>query len=294
MYNSCGERCGFMKVAVVTDSTAVMSKDIQDKYDNLFIVPLQILIGDEVYEDGIDMTQDEFFKHIEETDVIPSTSQPSVGKVLDLFEELKETYDQILYITISSKISGTYSTGRLAANQVEDANIQVFDSLHTSVIQHIYVEEALKMVEDGNNIDEIIEQLSTHRTNSQIYLVVDDLKHLGRTGRVNNLSAVVGALLKIKPILHFEEGFINLFKKIRTITRAQLEVIEMMRTMDLDENSIIMIAHAKGLKTALKVQRTLEEIYPNHTIKISELSPVISVHTGPNTVGIGWVTKKSS
>jgi DegV family protein with EDD domain len=280
-----------MKTAIVTDSTAVLSKEVLDAYENIYVVPLQILVGDKVYEDGIDLSQEEFFALMEEATVIPSTSQPSVGKVLDLFEELKSKYDHIIYITISSKISGTYSTGRLAANQVEDCDIRVIDSLHTSVIQHILVEEALLMTKKEFAIDEIVARLEGLKTKSEIYLVVDDLKHLGRTGRVNNLSAVVGALLKIKPILHFEDGFINLYKKVRTVTRAYLEVIEMIRNMELSDETIIMIAHAKGVNNALKVKRTLEEVFPQKDIRISELSPVISVHTGPNTVGVGFIQK---
>ncbi len=280
-----------MKIAVVTDSTAVMRQEVLDNNKNLFTVPLQILVGEDVYQDGIDLSQEEFFHLVDSSDKIPTTSQPSVGAVLDLFEELKKDYDQIIYITISSKISGTYSTGRLAAGQVDGIDIVVFDSLNTSVIQHMLTEEALKLVKDGLDVFEIKEKLKSVRDNAEIYLVVDDLKHLGRTGRVNNLSAVVGALLKIKPILHFEDGFINLFKKIRTLNKAHLEVIDYMRTLNLDEDTKIMIAHANGLSNAIKVQRTLKELYPNHIIEISELSPVISVHTGPNTVGVGWINK---
>lgn len=280
-----------MKIAVVTDSTAVMRKEVLDNSPNLYTVPLQILVGEDVYADGIDLSQEEFFELVNTVEKIPSTSQPSVGVVLDLFEKLKEEYDQIIYITISSKISGTYSTGRLAAGQVEDMDIVVFDSLNTSVIQHMLTEEALKLVQEGKDVFEIKEQLKVYREKAQIYLVVDDLKHLGRTGRVNNLSAIVGALLKIKPILHFEEGYINLHKKVRTLGRAHLEVIDYMRTLELSDDTTIMIAHAKGYDSAIKVQRTIKEIYPNHKIEISELSPVISVHTGPNTVGVGWINR---
>lgn len=280
-----------MKIAVVTDSTAVMSKEVLDNNPNLYTVPLQILVGEDVYLDGIDLTQEAFFDLVNKVDKIPTTSQPSVGVVLDLFEKLKKEYDQIIYITISSKISGTYSTGRLAAGQVEDIDVVVLDSKNTSVIQHLLTEEALRLVKEGFDVFEIKEKLKEYRETAQIYLVVDDLKHLGRTGRVNNLSAVVGALLKIKPILHFEEGFINLHKKVRTLGRAHLEVIDYMRTLELDENVKIMIAHANGYDNAIKVQRTIKEIYPNHVVEISELSPVISVHTGPNTVGVGWINK---
>ncbi len=278
------------RVAIVTDSTAVMGDNLVKNEEHLYTVPLQILFGDEeVYRDGIDISSDEFFKKIGKSTHLPTTSQPSVGAVLELFEQLLETYDEILYITISSNISGTFNTGLLAANQLKDKKIEVFDSLHTSVIQKMYVLDAIEEVKNGNNVDHIVKRLKKMRDRSEIYLVVDDLHHLGRTGRVNNMGAIVGALLKIKPILTFENGYINLRKKVRTLKKAYLEVLDILDSKDLDESSRIMIAHAKGLENAQKIKEAIEIIHPDKEIEICELSPVISVHTGPNTVGVAWV-----
>lgn len=280
------------KIAIVTDSTAVMGEELLQENKDLYTVPLQILFGeDEVYRDGIDLTSEAFFEKVKKTEHLPTTSQPSVGTVLDLFEELVQTYDEILYITISSHISGTYNTGLLAARQLSDKKIEVFDSLHTSVIQRIYVEEALKLAKEGTKVDSIIKHLTKLRDQSEIYLVVDDLRHLGRTGRVNNMGAIVGALLKIKPILHFEDGYINLNRKVRTLKKAYLEVISIMLEANLKENDKILIAHANGLENAILIQDSIRSILPNKEIEICTLSPVISVHTGPNTVGVGWVKK---
>jgi DegV family protein with EDD domain len=278
------------KIAIVTDSTAVMGEEYIASQDNLYTVPLQILFGeDEVYNDGIDLTSGEFFAKMGESDTIPTTSQPSVGAVLDLFEELKNQYDEILYITISSNISGTFNTGLLAKNQMDGIKVEVFDSLHTSVIQKLYVKEALSLANKGTSIDSIIKKLTKMREKSAIYLVVDDLRHLGRTGRVNNMGAIVGSLLKIKPILTFENGYINLKKKVRTLKKAYLEVVTILNEAQLDENAKIMIAHANGFEGAKRLQEAIEIIHPDKEIEIGELSPVISVHTGPNTVGVAWV-----
>lgn len=278
------------KVAIVTDSTAVMGDELIQQEQNLYTVPLQILFGDEeVYRDGIDISSTEFFTKLGKSSSLPTTSQPSVGAVLDLFEKLIKDYDEIIYITISSNISGTYNTGLLAAKQLEDKKIEVFDSLHTSVIQKMYVLEALREANKGHHVDHIIKRLKKMRDKSEIYLVVDDLHHLGRTGRVNNMGAIVGQLLKIKPILTFEDGYINLRKKVRTLKKAYLEVLSILGSKELDESSRIMIAHANGVENAQRVKEAIELLHPNKTIEISELSPVISVHTGPNTVGVAWV-----
>jgi DegV family protein with EDD domain len=153
----------------------------------------------------------------------------------------------------------------------------------------MYVLDAIEEVKNGNNVDHIVKRLKKMRDRSEIYLVVDDLHHLGRTGRVNNMGAIVGALLKIKPILTFENGYINLRKKVRTLKKAYLEVLDILDSKDLDESSRIMIAHAKGLENAQKIKEAIEIIHPDKEIEICELSPVISVHTGPNTVGVAWV-----
>ncbi len=280
------------KVAIVTDSTAVMDSKFIEDNDNLSVIPLHILFGqDDVYRDGIDLTSQAFFDKIKNTDDLPTTSQPSVGEVLELFEVLNEKYEEILYITISSKISGTYSTGQAAANLLSDFNIKVFDSLNTSVIQKLYVEEAVRLSNEGKSIDDIYTHLEKLREDSEIYLVVDDLRHLGRTGRLNNVSAIIGALLKIKPILHFEDGFINLKKKVRTLKKAYSEVVNILLDRHIDDNTTVMIAHAKGLENAEIIKNNILSILPNRHIEICELSPVISVHTGPNSVGVAWVRK---
>jgi len=278
------------KVAIVTDSTAVMGKEFIDNNTDLYTVPLQILFGDEeVYRDGIDLSSKEFFEKIAKTSILPTTSQPSVGAVLELFEKLLNDYDEILYITISSNISGTFNTGLLASNQLSGKKIEVFDSLHTSVIQKMLVLVALEMAAKGTHVDHIVKTLTKMRSNSSIYLVVDDLHHLGRTGRVNNMGAIIGALLKIKPILTFEDGYINLRKKVRTLKKAYLEVISILTLSNLDESSRIMIAHANGLDNAKIVHKAISLAFPDKEIDICELSPVVSVHTGPNTVGVAWI-----
>ncbi len=280
-----------MKTAIVTDSTAVVDKEFVKSNPNVYIVPLHLMIKDHDYADGVDLTQEMFFQMMDQSSIIPTTSQPSVGEILELFEMLKSKYDQILYITISSKISGTYSTGKLAMNQIEGIEIEVFDSLHTSAIQLMFVKEAVRLASKGKTIHEIVSILEILREKAAIYLIVDDLKHLARTGRVNNVSAIIGTLLKIKPILKFEDGYINLHKKVRSLSKAYQDVIEIAKAEQLNCSSLIMVAHANSHQNAVKIRDMLKKIYPNHDIEICELSPVISVHTGPNSVGVAWLKK---
>lgn len=281
------------KIAIVTDSTAVINNDYITENSNLYVLPLHIIFTqDEVYQDGIDISPMEFFQKLETVSCLPTTSQPSVGEAMELFEELLKDYDEIIYITISSKISGTFSTGQAVARLLSNHKVEIFDSLNTSVIQKYYVEEAVRLTKLGKSSESILKHLEKIRSQSEIYLVVDDLRHLGRTGRLNNMGAIIGSLLKIKPILHFEHGFINLNSKVRTLRKAYSEAIKKLLNDEIDGHTKVMIAHANGLDNAIHVQKLINHYLPDIDIEICELSPVISVHTGPNSVGVAWVKNR--
>ena len=275
-----------MKIAVIADSTAVMG-DIT--HDHLYSIPLKIIFEHESYEDGIDLTQDTFFNLLKTKTELPTTSQPSIGEVEKMFKDLLKNYDHIIYLTISSGISGTFDSGMMARNLIDESRITVFDTLGTSIIQKLMTIETLKFVDQGKSVEEIISCLESYRKNFEIYLVVDDLKHLSRTGRVSTTSAQIGSMLKIKPILHFIDGKIDLFRKVRSSKKAHQVLIDMAKEANLSEKDYIMIAHADGIEYAEAVKLELLKIYPNLNIGIDPLSPVISVHTGPKTIGVGWI-----
>jgi len=275
-----------MKIAVIADSTAVMG-DVT--HDHLYSVPLKIIFEHESYEDGIDLTQETFFNLLKTKTELPTTSQPSIGEVEKMFTDLLETYDHIIYLTISSGISGTFDSGMMARNLVDEKRITVFDTLGTSIIQKLMTLDTLKFIDEGKSVDEIINYLEAYRNKAEIYLVVDDLKHLSRTGRVSATSAQIGSMLKIKPILKFENGKIDLFKKVRSAKKAHQALIDLAKEAGLSDKDLLMIAHADGIDYAEAVKSEILKIYPNLNIGIDPLSPVISVHTGPKTIGVGWI-----
>lgn len=281
------------KIAIVTDSTAVIEKNLLNKHNNLYTIPLQIIIGNNTYNDGIDLTQEEFFSLMHETEQLPTTSQPLVGELSKLFEDILIDYDHIIYITISSGISGTYQTGELVRSMVAKDKITIFDTLSTSVVQRQMVIEALCLAKKAKDVKDIIKHLEFIRDNSEILLVVGDLKHLHRTGRISLAAASIGTVLKIKPLLHFIDGKIVVKQKVRTIKKSHAKIIEILKSEQLCENSVIMLAHASAEDYVKKLQDEIKLIYPTHQIIVSELSPVISVHTGPRTVGLAWVKKNS-
>ncbi len=275
-----------MKIAVIADSTAVMGDVINE---HLYSVPLKIIFEHKSFEDGIDLTQKTFFQLLETSSELPSTSQPSIGEVEAVFKDLLKTYDHIIYLTLSSKISGTYDSGMMARSIVNEDRITVFDTLGTSIIQKLMTLDALKLIDEARTLEEIISHLEAYRNTFDIYLVVDDLKHLSRTGRVSTTSASIGSMLKIKPILKFKDGKIDLFKKVRSIKKAHQSLVDLITEADLQSDDLVMIAHADGLDYAEALKVEINKIYPELEIGIDALSPVISVHTGPKTLGVGWI-----
>lgn len=275
-----------MKIAVIADSTAVMG-DV--KNEHLYSVPLKIIFEHESFEDGIDLTQETFFDLLKTREELPTTSQPSIGEVEVIFKDLLKNYDHIIYLTLSSGISGTYDSGMMARGIVDEERITVFDTLGTSIIQKLMTLEALKMIDNNDNISDIIKQLEHYRQEFEIYLVVDDLKHLSRTGRVSATSASIGSMLKIKPILKFENGKIDLFKKVRSTKKAHQSLLDLVKEAGLKSGDMCKIAHADGLDYAKALKVEIEKIYPEIEVGIDALSPVISVHTGPKTLGVGWI-----
>lgn len=277
------------KIAVVTDSTAVIDNELLKKYDNLYLLPLYLTIDGASFRDGLDITPSEFCLKMNESLTPPTTSQPSFGEVLNLFEEIINHYDYIIYITISSNLSGTFQTGEIVRNQVSKDKIIVFDSLFTATIQKQMVITTLELVNSGSSIETIVENLEYIRSHSKIYLVVNDLSYLRRTGRISLPASSVGNILSIKPILVFEEGKILLKDKVRTINKVYNYLVEQIRSDNLTSNSKIIIAHANGYDFAQNLKDKVSEIYPDQPIMIEDLSPVISAHTGPRSFGLSWI-----
>jgi DegV family protein with EDD domain len=151
------------------------------------------------------------------------------------------------------------------------------------------VMEACKCVENGDNVEKIVTVLSDMRKKHQVYLIVDDLKYLERTGRVNSTVASIGTILKIKPIVRFENGAIVTDSKVRTMKKAMSYMISKLDELKVKDNTHILIAHAKGMDYAKKMEQLIKDEYPTCSVSICELSPVISVHTGPQTLGVSWV-----
>ncbi|MER2238039.1 MAG: DegV family protein, partial [Psychrobacillus sp.] len=192
-----------MSIAVVTDSTAYLSVEERERY-NIRMIPLSVNLEDGSYEEEVELTASEFYDKVRGAKTFPKTTQPSVGKFVELFEELAKDYDEVIAIHLSSGISGTYQGAIQAGQMVEGIKVHAFDSEISCSPQGYFALKAAEMAGQGATSDQILSTLEEMKRLMRAYFVVDDLAHLQRGGRLSAAAALVGVLLQVKPILCFE------------------------------------------------------------------------------------------
>ncbi|WP_339289093.1 DegV family protein [Ureibacillus sp. FSL K6-0786] len=278
-----------MSIAVVTDSTAYLSPEEREKY-NIYMIPLSVTLEDGVFEEEVEIHAKEFNDKVREAKVFPKTTQPPIGKFMELFETLSKDYDEVICIHLSSGISGTFQSALQAGNIIEGIKVHGFDSEISCAPQGYYAVQAAKMAKEGKTSDEILEKLEEIKSRMRAYFIVDDLSHLQRGGRLSSAAAIVGGLLQIKPVLHFENKVIVPFEKIRTKKKA-LSRVEELLSQDAAKYDRIhaMVIHANREQEALEWMAKMQEKFPNVEFHLSYFGPVIGTHLGEGSLGLGWV-----
>ncbi len=277
------------KIAILLDSTSGLREEEAKKHEHIYMIPLYTIFGEESFKDGIDLTDKEFFKKSDElyekTGTLPTTSQPSIGECIDMYEELLKTYDKILYISISEKMSGTYQSGVLASQEF-DGKVTVVNSQTTAFGTYVPALLAAKMFEEGKSIEEAVEMIHRVIEESTLFFVVGDLKHLQRTGRIGAAAAKIGNALQLKPVLTIVDGEVTQYEKVRNIKKAHKKVISYFEDIEVTDNDYICIASADADDYLEFIHEEIAKLFPNVRIKTMDLSPVISNNTGPGTVGL--------
>ncbi|KFN91483.1 DegV family protein [Tetragenococcus muriaticus PMC-11-5] len=276
-----------MKLAVVTDSTAFLPERVRDHQD-LFVIPIPVILDGKVYNEDVDIKADEYYKLMKKSKEFPKTSQPTFGETLDLYKNLKEKeYDTIISIHLSSGISGYVTNLNSIKDSVEGLTVIPYDAQITSMPMGHMVEASLDMLDAGKTLDEILTYLDMIRSSTYAYFIVDDLNNLVRGGRLTNGAALIGGLLKIKPVLTFEDGKIVLFEKIRSTKKAlrRCEEVIGQRKEEIGRPVKLYIIHGNNLELAKKEKARLEKNYSDITVEIGHFGPVIGTHLGEKALG---------
>jgi DegV family protein with EDD domain len=278
-----------MKIAIVTDSTAYIPKELREQLD-IHMIPLNVIFGHEAYQEEVELTVDQFYEEVKAREDLPTTSQPAVGLFVELFEKLAQEYDAVISIHLSSGISGTYQGAVTAGQMVEGIQVYPFDSEISCMIQGFYALEAAVLAKQGKSPEDIMAHLDKIKSRSDAYFMVDDLSHLQRGGRLSSAQAIIGSLLQVKPLLHFENKKIVPFEKIRTRKKALKRIVELFdEVASKGEPLKACVIHGNREVEALAFKQELEKKYPHVEFYLSYFGPVIGTHLGEGAMGLGWV-----
>jgi len=276
-----------VKTAWVTDSTAYLDDELSNHPD-LYTIPLTVVLDEEEYLDGIDLTPKELFGRLKELKNPPLTSQPSVGSFQSLYEQLSKEYDQIVTILISGKLSGTVSSSKQAAALV-DIPVTTFDSHILTYPMSALIKKGMELVRAGKSIESMVEQLEQIRETCETYVLVGSLEQLHRGGRMSGLQFFLGSMLNVKPIISIEDGALGVKEKVRGEKKAKEKMLDYFR-LSYEQNRFKEVYLLYGLheEQAKAWQIELQEKYPDVKILSCPLGAVIGVHAGENTLGISW------
>ena len=285
-----------MKIALVTDSTSYLTEAEIEKY-HINVLPIPVIIDGKEYLEHVDFNSAQLYELQHNGAGFPQTSQPSIGELLGLFEQLKnDSFDAILTITLAGTISGFNQTLINLSNTNPEFNLYPFDSQITVRLMGYLVIAAAKMIAAGLNPAQIISNLSELRQQIDEIFVVDDLNNLVRGGRLSNASALVGLMLQIKPLLTFDDESHRIvsFDKVRSmkkaIAKAEKLLAKKLESSNTDPSKLrFIIYYANDLDSAIKIQAELSAKYPTTPIEIDEFGPVIATHLGEKALGITWM-----
>ncbi len=282
------------KVAIITDSNAGISPE-EAKELGVQVVPMPFTINDEDFLEGITMTQEEFYKKLESDPEI-FTSQPSLAYLEDLWAETLKTYKEIIYIPMSSSLSGSYSAANILAQNF-DNKVLVVKNKRISVTQKESVIESLYLASKGKKAADIKAYLEETYANSRVYIMVNTLKYLKKGGRISPTAAAIGSLLKIKPILYNDGGKFEKLAMCLTPAQGRKKIIDQIKKdfsekfkEEYENNKIVIsVAHTQNEADALKMKDELIKAFPKATFKfVDPLSLSVACHIGPGALGIGF------
>jgi DegV family protein with EDD domain len=272
-----------MGVRVVTDSACDLPDDLIER-NGIEVVPLTIRFGNEELIDRKELSTDEFWRRLADSDVLPETSAPSAGAFEGTFRRLVEDgATGIICINLSSKLSATMQSAQVAAQAVQaDCPVVVIDSLMVSMGLGSLCLTAAQLAADGNSLESIVANVTDRRNRSKLYGALDTLEFLKKGGRVGNARALLGTMLAIKPVLEVRDGVVEEAGKVRTRSKALRLLVDRVKEGPF-ENLAVLHGNAPDLDELLDL---LEPLAARDQIVVGQIGPVIGTHAGPRVIGV--------
>lgn len=283
------------KIAIVTDSNSGITQ-AEAKELGIIVLPMPFMIGEETFFEDITLTQEEFYEKLESgADVV--TSQPSPESVMNLWDETLKEYDEIVYIPMSSGLSGSCQSA-LMLSEDYDGKVQVVNNQRISVTQRQSAMDAKMLAERDMSAAQIKEFLENDKFNSSIYIMLDTLYYLKKGGRITPAAAAIGTILKLKPVLTIQGDKLDAFAKARTSTQGKSIMINAIRN-DMEnrfgganaDNIWLEVAYTKDVDTAKQFTDELSKEFPGFDIVINPLSLSVACHIGPGSLAVACCKK---
>ena len=276
-----------MKTRIIVDSTADLTPKFRER---VHIVPLTVHFGDEEFIDGVSIDKKKFYEKLIETDVMPTTSQATPDAFMKEFEKAKEAGEAAVVITLSSKLSGTYQSAMIAAEDYE--NVYVVDGMTAAIGTGILVELAVEMLDEGMSAESIAATLEKEKEKVLVVALIDTLEYLKRGGRISKTTAVVGGMLNIKPVASIDNGIINILGKARGSKMGNnLLVEEIQKVGGVDFSKPVLLGYT-GISDALllKYIEDSKHIWEGNLdeVRYETVGSVIGTHAGPGAVAVAF------
>ncbi|WP_251935053.1 DegV family protein [Streptococcus sp. Marseille-Q0941] len=278
-----------MKLAVITDSSAFLQAETLRKED-LFVLDIPVNIDGQEYVEGVNLTAQEFYEKMARSSELPKTSQPSIAKLDEILSSLQEKgYTHVLGLFLSSGISGFHQNIQYMTDEFEGLRIAFPDTRITSAPLGFMVESVFQWVEQGDDFESILEKVTEQIENTSAFIMVDDLDHLVKGGRLSNGAAVLGNLLSIKPILYFnDQGVIEVCEKVRTEKKATKRLVEIVKETTSNGNYRIVVIHGNAPQKAADLRQLLIDGGVATDISIATFGSVIGTHLGEGSIALGY------
>lgn len=279
-----------MTIRILVDSTCDVPPDVAERM-GIAVVPVYINVGDKSYLDGVDLTRQEFYENLPGYNTFPTTAAPAPAAFTAAYQALvDEGATEIISLHIATKLSNTLNAARLGAEDVEGAEITMWDTQQLALGSGLQAIVAAEAAADGLSMPEILALLEEKREKTRIFAMLDTLEFLRRSGRVSWTEFGLGTLLRVKPIVQVYDGEVSMIEKVRTSKRAIPRLVQLVESYGpLDR---IALEYAGSADTAERLRQEARDLFPlDEETTIMELTPAIGSHAGPGVVGLGFIAK---
>jgi DegV family protein with EDD domain len=271
---------------IVMDSAGDIPQEWRSEYE-IEVIPINIQFENKTYQQGIDLSNDDFYHLADSSGVIPKTSQPTPQQFVDFYNRIAEVSDTVLSLHVTSKLSGTFNSAVLAARQLKNKlNIIPYDSGSGSAAVGFMCKEIRQLDRAGATLQAILARLDVIRQNVNVVLTLDTLEYARRSGRVKALQAALAALVNIKPVIILKDGALDMREKVRTRQRAINRVLEIIQQRVGDRLVNIAVVHSQSLEAAKELMKKVNETFRVNEAILSDLSIGVAANLGPGTIGI--------